>query len=386
MSTNKEVLDRPTQVTAFHQKLSSWSLHNNVTVLHCYTVIRLCNVPLSRSDSDSDDLVLVSKLPCHSVTYLNFYNITMLRFFFTTVWQVSTVTLHCMVLVWQCNTMTVCQSDRVTLLHCVPVWQRASVPMFQCASVPVCQCCSAHLVHGQRCVPSPLSMAPLGSASLWWTLQMGVVIIRIGGMWAICRILEIRAMISILEIRFLIRILKHWVMIKILEMRCIRAGFIRFPICIAQDWSVISNNSIYFTIFYHRIDSSCFFWHVSYVIFDYLNKCVTIRTLWLTLVIKVTHIIDKINCKCSYLLWISPTLRSWLHETSALIMTLSPVLEKNYTSERSFNSFPGPTCMSGFLENCQKSVPKSWGSPIQGTLSDFLLNYGTDSSPCFYTF
>ena len=59
-------------------------------------------------------------------------------------------------------------------------------------------------------------------------------------------------------------------------------------------------------------------------------------------------------------------------------MTLSPRLEKKYTSERSSNSFPGTTCMSGCLENCQKSIPKSWCSPIQGTISDFLLNYGTD--------
>ena len=86
---------------------------------------------------------------------------------------------------------------------------------------------------------------------------------------------------------------------------------------------------------------------------------------------------------CGY---ISPTLRSWLHKTSALIMTLSPGLEKNYALERSSNRFPGTTCMSGCLENCQKSVPKSWGSPIQGTIFDFLLNYGTDLSPWFYTF
>ena len=83
---------------------------------------------------------------------------------------------------------------------------------------------------------------------------------------------------------------------------------------------------------------------------------------------------------------VCPTLRSWLHETSALIMTLSPGFEKNYTLERSYNSFPGPTCMSGCLENCQKSIPKSWCSLIQGTISDILLNYGTDLSPCFYTY
>ena len=58
-------------------------------------------------------------------------------------------------------------------------------------------------------------------------------------------------------------------------------------------------------------------------------------------------------------------------------MKLSPGLDKNYTWERRSNSFPGTTCMSGFLKNCQKFVPKSWGSPIQGTISDFLLNYGT---------
>ena len=37
-------------------------------------------------------------------------------------------------------------------------------------------------------------------------------------------------------------------------------------------------------------------------------------------------------------------------------------------------------------ENCQKSIPKPWCSPIQGTISSFLLNYGTNQSPCFYTF
>ena len=67
-------------------------------------------------------------------------------------------------------------------------------------------------------------------------------------------------------------------------------------------------------------------------------------------------------------------------------MTLSPGFKKNYTSERSYNSFPGTTCMSGLLENCQKSIPKSWCSLIQGTISDFLFNYGTDLSPCFTHF
>ena len=61
---------------------------------------------------------------------------------------------------------------------------------------------------------------------------------------------------------------------------------------------------------------------------------------------------------------ISSTLRCWLHETSALINTLSPGLEKNYTSEWSSNSFPGTTCMSGCRENCQKSIPKCWCPPI----------------------
>ena len=56
---------------------------------------------------------------------------------------------------------------------------------------------------------------------------------------------------------------------------------------------------------------------------------------------------------------ISPTLRSRLHETSALIMKLSPGLEKNYTSEQSFNSFPGTTCMSG----CLQTVRKTFQSP-----------------------
>ena len=58
------------------------------------------------------------------------------------------------------------------------------------------------------------------------------------------------------------------------------------------------------------------------------------------------------------------TLRSWLHKISALIMTLSPGLEKNYTLERSSKSFTGITSMSGCLENCQNNIPKSQCSPI----------------------
>ena len=96
---------------------------------------------------------------------------------------------------------------------------------------------------------------------------------------------------------------------------------------------------------------------------------------------RMDHQLQRVKNVC-----IGPTLRSWLHETSALIMTLCPGLKKNYTSERSYNSIPGTTCMSGFLENCQKSIPKSWCSPNQGTISDFFFNYGTDWSPCFYTF
>ena len=69
---------------------------------------------------------------------------------------------------------------------------------------------------------------------------------------------------------------------------------------------------------------------------------------------------------CGY---ISPTLRSWLHKTSALIMTLSPGLEKNYALERSSNRFPGTTCMSGCLENSWNSDPICSSSPIQGTMS-----------------
>ena len=68
-------------------------------------------------------------------------------------------------------------------------------------------------------------------------------------------------------------------------------------------------------------------------------------------------------------LHICSTLRSWLHEIPALIMTLSPGLEKNYTSERSSKCFPGMTSMSGYLENCQKYIPKSQCSPIQETMS-----------------
>ena len=64
-------------------------------------------------------------------------------------------------------------------------------------------------------------------------------------------------------------------------------------------------------------------------------------------------------------------------------MTLFPGLGKNYTLERSFNSFPGTTCMSGCLENCQKSVQKSWGSPIQGTISIFLVKLRDRCVPWF---
>ena len=59
------------------------------------------------------------------------------------------------------------------------------------------------------------------------------------------------------------------------------------------------------------------------------------------------------------LTWIGCTLRSWLHEIPALIIKLSPRLEKNYTLERSSKSFPGITNMSGCLENFQKYIPKS---------------------------
>ena len=68
-------------------------------------------------------------------------------------------------------------------------------------------------------------------------------------------------------------------------------------------------------------------------------------------------------------IYICCTLRSWLHEISALIMILSPGLENNYILERSSKSFPGITCISGFLENCQKYIPKSQCSPIRETMS-----------------
>ena len=63
------------------------------------------------------------------------------------------------------------------------------------------------------------------------------------------------------------------------------------------------------------------------------------------------------------------TLRSWLHEISAVILTLSPGLEKSYTLELSYKSFPGLTSISGGLENSQKFIPKSDSSPIRGTRS-----------------
>ena len=70
-----------------------------------------------------------------------------------------------------------------------------------------------------------------------------------------------------------------------------------------------------------------------------------------------------------FVLNICCTLRSWLHEILALIMTLSPGMEKNYTLEWSFKSFPGISSMSGGLENCRKCIPKSQCSPIQETRS-----------------
>ena len=82
---------------------------------------------------------------------------------------------------------------------------------------------------------------------------------------------------------------------------------------------------------------------------------------------------DRENVSCPYCqnnskeVWC--TVRSWQHEISALIMTLSPGLENNYTLERSSKSFPGFTRMSGFLENCLKYIPKSQCSPIQETMS-----------------
>ena len=68
------------------------------------------------------------------------------------------------------------------------------------------------------------------------------------------------------------------------------------------------------------------------------------------------------------LYYLSHTLRSWLHEISALITTLSPGLEKNYTLERNFNSFPGTASMPGCLENYYKYIHMSRCSPIQGTI------------------
>ena len=74
------------------------------------------------------------------------------------------------------------------------------------------------------------------------------------------------------------------------------------------------------------------------------------------------------------------TLRSWLHEISAAILTLSPGLEKNHTLERSSNSFPGLTSILGCLENSQKFIPKSGSSPIQGTRSKNVKYKGTNLS------
>ena len=54
------------------------------------------------------------------------------------------------------------------------------------------------------------------------------------------------------------------------------------------------------------------------------------------------------------------TLRSWLHEISALIMTLSPGFEKPHTLERSSNSFPGTEVCQG----AWKTVRNTFQSPI----------------------
>ena len=53
-----------------------------------------------------------------------------------------------------------------------------------------------------------------------------------------------------------------------------------------------------------------------------------------------------VECWVSNVECISHTLRSWLHEMSALFMTLSPELEKNYTLEQSSDSFPGTAGIS----------------------------------------
>ena len=68
----------------------------------------------------------------------------------------------------------------------------------------------------------------------------------------------------------------------------------------------------------------------------------------------------------------SQVLTTWKFST---IHDIVPWIGENYTLERSSNSFPGTTSMSGSLENCQKLIPKSWCFPIQGTISHFLLNY-----------
>ena len=74
------------------------------------------------------------------------------------------------------------------------------------------------------------------------------------------------------------------------------------------------------------------------------------------------------------------TLRSWLHEFSALIMTSSPGLENNDILEWSSNSFPGTTSMSGCLHNCQKYILKSCCSPIQGQGAKMCKNKGSNMS------
>ena len=58
-------------------------------------------------------------------------------------------------------------------------------------------------------------------------------------------------------------------------------------------------------------------------------------------------------------------------------------LENNYACKLISDNFPGITCMSAFLGNCQKSVCMYCCSSIQGTRSLKISNLWEKSVPYF---
>ena len=109
---------------------------------------------------------------------------------------------------------------------------------------------------------------------------------------------------------------------------------------------------------------------------------------------------------------ISCTLRSWFHEICIRSRTVSPLLEDNYPSKCSFNSFPYTKYMSPCLENCQNYIAmyccpliagrRSWKVAKLGTnlyhscpsILDLFtrlenndtLQYSSDKFPCMVTY